>query len=460
MSVIDKLNMDDTIAGISAPVGGPISIIRMSGKDSLQILRKVFEWKDADKPTSHRIYYGWIADQGERIDEVLVSTMLAPRTFTREDVVEINCHGGALAVQKILLLLLKHGARLAEPGEFTKRAFLNGRIDLSQAEAIMDVINAKSELSHKSALNQLQGHLGTLLNDSCDTLLSLLARIEMAIDYPEHDEAEILASDINIKLKEIAAGLDKLLETAKSGKIIRDGIKTAIIGEPNVGKSSLLNALAQEDRAIVTHVPGTTRDVLRETIKVGEIFLELADTAGIRDTDDIVESQGVARSLKESLQADLVLLVFDGAEPVGQKQIAKFAKEKWDNVLVIINKSDLAQVIDKAALENAFGTAAIVEISAKNHTGLDVLCEKIRNMFLGGRIAYGEGLATNSRHIRLIDTARHCLGSAVEAIGAGLHVDFVAIDIQGAYAALGEITGIAVGEELIEKIFSEFCLGK
>ena len=454
------LYMDDTIVGVSAPVGGPISIVRMSGKDSLQILRKVFDWKDVHKPKSHRIYYGWIIGEGEKIDEVLVSIMLAPKTFTREDIVEINCHGGALVAQKILMILVKHGARLAEPGEFTKRAFLNGRIDLSQAEAVMDVINAKSELSHKSAFNQLQGRLTLLLSDSCGVLLSLLARIEMAIDYPEHEEADIAAHDIGIKLEEIVLDLDKLLGTAKSGKIIRDGIKTAIVGEPNVGKSSLLNALAQEDRAIVTHIPGTTRDVLRETIKIGEIFLELADTAGIRDTDDIVESHGVARSLQEGLRSDLVLLVFDGSTPVFQEQIEKFDEEKWDNVLAIINKSDLPQEIDKMALESKFGAESIIEISAKNHVGIDMLREKIQDMFLHEQIEYGGDLVTNTRHITLISTARECLGNALEAIDAGMHIDFVAIDIQAAYAALGEITGIAVNEELIEKIFSEFCLGK
>ena len=460
MSMIDKLNMDDTIAGISAPVGGPISIIRMSGRDSLQILMKVFDWKAPGKPKSHRIYYGWIADGDEEIDEVLVSVMLAPKTFTREDVVEINCHGGALVAQKILFLLVRHGARLAEPGEFTKRAFLNGRIDLSQAEAVMDIINAKSELSHKSALNQLQGRVALLLNGFCEALVSLLARIEMAIDYPEHEEADVVADDIRAKLEEIAAELDSLLDAAKSGRIIREGIKTAIIGEPNVGKSSLLNALAHEDRAIVTHIPGTTRDVLRETIKIGEIFIELADTAGIRDTDDIVESQGVSRSFQESLRADLVLLVFDGSEPVKQEQIEKIIREEWDNVLVVINKADLPQEIDKPVLENVFGVDAIVEVSAKNHVGMDKLCDKIQEMFLRGIIEYGGDLVTNSRHIGLIDTGLGCVNNALEAIETGMHIDFVAIDIQASYAALGEVMGIAVNEELIEKIFSEFCLGK
>ena len=454
------MNLEDTIVGISTPCGGAISIVRVSGRDSLKILRKVFDWADAARPKSHRIYYGWIVDEGARIDEVLVSVMLAPKTFTREDVVEINCHGGSLAVQKILMTLVKRGARLAEPGEFTKRAFLNGRIDLSQAEAVMDIINAKSELSHKSALNQLQGRLAVMLEGSCEALLSLLARIEMAIDYPEHEEADIMAHEIKLKLEEIAIGLEKLLDAAKYGKIIRDGIKTAIIGEPNVGKSSLLNALAYEDRAIVTHIPGTTRDVLRETIKIGDIFIELADTAGIRDTDDFVESEGVARAFSEGLRADLVLLVLDGSQPINRGQIAKFKHEKWQNVLVVINKCDLPQKIDKSALESIFGASAIVEISVKNHEGIEKLGDKIKDMFLRDQLKYGGDLITNSRHIALINTAKACLGDAVVAIDSGLHIDFVAIDIQAAYAALGEITGVAVSEELIERIFSEFCLGK
>ncbi|MCL2376780.1 MAG: tRNA uridine-5-carboxymethylaminomethyl(34) synthesis GTPase MnmE [Defluviitaleaceae bacterium] len=452
--------MEDTIVGISAPVGGPISIIRMSGHDGLSILKKIFTWKDKQNPKSHRIYHGWVVYEGEKVDEVLVSVMLAPKTFTREDVVEINCHGGALVAQKILLLLVKHGARLAEPGEFTKRAFLNGRIDLSQAEAVMDIINAKSDLSHKSALNQLQGRLGLLLNASCEALLVLLARIEMAIDYPEHEEADIMAHEIKLKLVDILADLERLLASANSGKIIREGIKTAIIGEPNVGKSSLLNALAGEDRAIVTHVPGTTRDVLREAIKAGDVFLEISDTAGIRDTDDVVESEGVVRSFKESQRADLVLLVFDGSKAVTQEQISKFQHEGWEKVLVIVNKSDLPSKVDKDLLKNTFGEASVIEISAKNYIGIDALCHKIQNMFLKGEIEYGGDLVTNARHISLISNAKDSLVNAMSAIGDGLHIDFIAIDIQAAYATLGEITGIVVTDELIDKIFSEFCLGK
>jgi len=432
----------------------------MSGKDSVAILKKVFASKTNNDFKSHKIYYGWIMDGEENIDEVLVSVMLAPKSFTKEDVVEINCHGGRVASRKILLLLVSCGARMAEPGEFTKRAFLNGRIDLSQAEAIMDIVNAKTELSHKAALGQLQGRLGDMLDISCESLLSLLARIEMAIDYPEHDEAHIIADDIKTAILTIIKELDKLLDTSNQGRIIREGIATAIIGEPNVGKSSLLNALALEDRAIVTHIPGTTRDVLRENIKIGDIFLEIADTAGIRETDDIVENQGVARSIKESLNAELVLLVVDGSMTLAAAQIDKFEYSKWKHVLVIINKSDLAQKIDKNFLIKTFGADSLIEISAKNHIGIENLHEKIKEIFLKGDIEYGQDLVTNVRHISLIDDAKKSLQNAVKAIDEGMYVDFAAIDIQAAYASLGEIIGAAVDEMLIDKIFSEFCLGK
>jgi len=453
-------NLSDTIVGVSAPIGGPISIVRVSGDDSLAILQKIFRRKGNVPYESHRIYYGWIMDGEEEVDEVLVSIMLAPKTFTRQDIVEVNCHGGAMVVQKILTLFIKHGARLSEPGEFTLRAFLNGRIDLSQAEAVMDIINAKSELSHKTAINQLQGRLATLLNVSCEDLLSLLARIEMAIDYPEYDEADILSADIKSRLEEIAAGLDKLLATTNQGRIIREGIKTAIIGQPNVGKSSLLNAMAGGDRAIVTHIPGTTRDVLRETIRVGDVFLEIADTAGIRQTDDLVESHGIARSKQEGHAADLVLLVFDGSNPFAHENLDGFDYQDWQNTIIVVNKNDLPSAFDASALPDKLAKSPMVHISAKNHLDIDKLCETIQKMFLLGEIEYGQNIVTNTRHIALINAARDSLTNAIATIDAGEFIDLAAIDIQAAYASLGAITGLVVEDELIEKIFSEFCLGK
>ena len=460
MNGADKFNLEDTIAAVSAPIGGPISIIRMSGAESLAILDKIFVRKGRAGFESHRIYYGWIEAGGERIDEVLATVMLGPRTFTREDVVEINCHGGAWVVQKILMLLLEEGARLAEPGEFTKRAFLNGRIDLSQAEAVIDIINAKSDLSHRAAVAQLEGRLGKLLNDSCEKLVNALARIEMAIDYPEHEEAGLVGRDIMPGLVKIAEGLERLLTMAGQGRIIREGIKTAIVGEPNVGKSSLLNALAQSDRAIVTHVPGTTRDVLRESIRLKDIFLEVADTAGLRETDDIVESEGVKRSIQEGQNADLVLLVLDGSRPVTNEQIAALGHEKWENIIAVVNKTDLRREMDMGLVEEIFGPEAVVEISAKNNEGIEELAGRIRSKFLTGKIEYKQDIVTNVRHIALIKRAREAVGRAVEATRKGMFVDLVAIDIQDAYAALGEVTGIVVEEELLERIFSEFCLGK
>ena len=462
--------LDDTIVGISTAYGGAITLIRMSGIRSLDILRKVFSWKDELDPKSHRVYYGWIKDgksikDGESadelaIDEVLVTTMLAPKTFTREDVVEISCHGGGLVTQKILLLLIRHGARLGMPGEFTKRAFLNGRINLSQAEAVMDIINAKSNLSHKAAISQLKGRLGVLLDDACNSLLSILARIEMAIDYPEHEEADIAHNDIAQKLEDIMAMLNGLADTAITGRFVRDGISVAIIGRPNVGKSSLYNALAQDDRAIVTHIPGTTRDVLREGVKIGDAFLKLADTAGIRDTDDFVESQGISRSIDEAAAADLVLFVIDGSMPFDSDDALRLFDANWQNAIIIINKCDLPHEFNKGLLDDVFKGRPIIEISAKAHIGIDALGDAINKMFLQGHARYGDDLITNSRHIALIDAARESLVSAYDAIEAGVFIDLVAIDISAAYGALGEITGIVINDELIDKIFSEFCLGK
>jgi len=448
------MNFDDTIVGISAPTGGSISIVRISGDDALSILRQVFVCRDKYFE-SHRIYYGWIADADKRVDEVLVSVMLTPRTFTRQDVVEINCHGGALVTQKILNLVLAQGARLAEAGEFTKRAFLAGRIDLSRAEAVMDIISAKSEQGHRVAVDQLAGRLASLLDVCCDRLLNLLARIEMAIDYPEHEEAEILNSEVKEGMEGVLAQVEGLLATAGQGRILREGIKTVILGEPNVGKSSLLNALIGADRAIVTHIPGTTRDVLRESIRIGDIVLNIADTAGIRATDDIIENMGIERSLQEAENADLVLLLVDATAEKISEIVTR--QKPWKNVIIVVNKCDLPRKLDLASLKL---DAPHVEISAKNHEGIEDLSAKIHEIFIGAGIEYGQEIVSNSRHISLLKQAKEHLLTALEAASAGMFVDFLAIDIQSTYAALGEITGAVVDEELIERIFSEFCLGK
>lgn len=461
---INKFNMHDTIVGVSAPIGGAISIVRLSGADSTRILAKVFKHSSQTPFESHRIYYGWVVDDStdERIDEVLVSVMLAPKTFTREDVVEINCHGGAFVVQKILSLLVRHNARLAEPGEFTRRAFLNGRIDLSRAEAVSDIINAKTELSHKAAASQLQGRLHLLIQAVCDKLLHQLAQIEMAIDYPEYDEADIIAADIKTTLLEIQQQLSTLLNTANQGRIIREGIKTAIIGQPNVGKSSLLNALSQEDTAIVSPIPGTTRDVIRESISLGDLFLVVSDTAGIRETDDIVENQGVERSVQEASRADLVLLVLDGSVPITRGDIVALGFENWKHVVVVVNKSDLPSAINTSFLIEIFDASSIVNISARNYVGIDALKNKIREVFFGKglELSGGADLVTRTRHISLIDAALAAISRSISAIDNHTSIDLVAIDIHDAYASLGEITGVVIEEALIDKIFSEFCLGK
>ena len=449
-----SLSLDDTIAGISAPTGGAISIVRISGPDAVAILKKIFK-TNIKTFESHKIYYGWVVDgNNQPVDEVLASVMLAPKTFTTQDVVEINCHGGSLVTQKILELVLEAGARLAEGGEFTKRAFLAGRIDLSRAEAVMDIISAKSNLAHKAAASQLSGRLGASLEACRENLLNLAARIEMAIDYPEHEEADILGDEVKFAILEVSTQIDNLLTTARQGKFIREGIKTAIIGSPNAGKSSLLNALLDEERAIVTHIPGTTRDVLKETIKIGDIFLTISDTAGIRETEDLVESEGVARSLKEAAEADLVLLVVDGTLP--QPLEAPLIDENWKNVIVVVNKMDLPQNLDKAAFEGF----SVVEISAKNADGLENLTTKITEMFVSKNMEYFQEMVTNIRHINLLNEAKRALCAAANSAEMGMCVDLTAIDIAAALAALGEITGAVVDEELIEKIFSEFCLGK
>ena len=454
--------MQDTIVGVSAPVGGAISIVRLSGAGSTHILSEIFRRKGSKPFESHRVYYGWVCNGDELIDEVLASVMLAPKTFTREDVVEINCHGGAIVVQKILSLILQHGARLAEPGEFTRRAFLNGRIDLSRAEAIGDIINAKSELSHKAAASQLQGRLAVLIDATCEILLNLLARIEMAIDYPEYDEADIIAADVKTSLLDIQLQLADLLKTAEQGRIIRDGIKTAIIGRPNVGKSSLLNALAQQHSAIVSHIPGTTRDVIRENINLGDLFLVVSDTAGIRETDDIVESQGVERSVKEAAQADLVLLVLDGSVQTTREDITALGFGNWQHVIAVINKSDLPPAINTTLLGEVFGESRVVYISAKNHEGIDELTDKIRETFFEGNLKYDASvdMVTRVRHVALLNSASQAVTRALDAVDNGISIDLLAIDIQDAYASLGEITGVVIEDALIDKIFSEFCLGK
>jgi len=456
----------DTIAAISTPPGeGGIAVIRISGPQAVQAADRVFRGRRplAEVP-SHTVHYGFVRDPdtGETADEVLATVMRAPRSFTREDVVEISCHGGMIAVRKVLELLLSAGGvRLAEPGEFTKRAFLNGRIDLSQAEAVIDLIRAKSDQAHNVAMKQASGALSGKIRDLRGRLVELMAHIEVNIDYPEHDVEEMTNRFIREKCAAAMAEIDRLLNTASQGKILREGITTAIVGRPNVGKSSLLNALAQENKAIVTDIPGTTRDVIEEYVNVGGIPLRLLDTAGIRETADLVEKIGVERSLAALEDADLLLLVINGNEPLDGAERELMARLAGRQTIVIVNKTDLPVRVELEEIKSMFPAGRIVMMAAARHEGIDALERAIRDLFFSGEIASRDlTYVSNVRHIHLLKESRRALGDALAAAEEGMPIDLIQIDLQRSWEALGEIIGEAVSESLIDQIFSQFCLGK
>ncbi|KRL56846.1 tRNA uridine-5-carboxymethylaminomethyl(34) synthesis GTPase MnmE [Furfurilactobacillus rossiae] len=455
----------DTIAAISTPPGeGAISIVRLSGEEALATAERVFKGRDLSKVASHTINYGHIIDPdtNEEVDEVMVSVMLAPKTFTREDVIEINCHGGIVATNRILQLLLSHGARLAEPGEFTKRAFLNGRIDLSQAEAVMDLIRAKTDKSMKVALNQLDGDLAHLIRNLRQDILDVLAQVEVNIDYPEYDDVETMTTRLLLeKAKDVKARIADLLSTAQQGKVLREGLATAIVGRPNVGKSSLLNHLLHEDKAIVTDVAGTTRDVIEEYVNVKGVPLKLVDTAGIHDTTDKVEKIGVERSKQALAAADLVLLVINGSEPLTDEDRTLIETTADSKRIVILNKTDLPQQVDLADLQKLVGDDAVIATSVLTNAGMDQLEDKIANLFFGGiENSQTTVMVTNARHIGLLNQASQALDDVMSGIAAGMPVDLVQIDMTRAWDLLGEITGDSVQDELLTQLFSQFCLGK
>lgn len=456
----------DTIAAISTPVGeGGISIIRISGSDALQVANQLVKGRDLTKVASHTINYGHIIDPEtqEEVDEVMVSVMLAPKTYTKEDVVEINCHGGLLATNRTLQLVLSHGARLAEPGEFTKRAFLNGRLDLSQAEAVMDLIRAKTDQSMQVALNQLDGDLSRLIKKLRQDILDVLAQVEVNIDYPEYDAVEEMTSQmLKEKATEVRQHLIALLQSAKQGKVLRDGLATAIIGRPNVGKSSLLNTLLHEDKAIVTSVAGTTRDVIEEYVNVNGVPLRLIDTAGIRKTDDQVEKIGVERSRQALDAADLVLLLIDASrELTGEDQQLLAATEKKPRI-VILNKTDLPAKVDASQLKAMLGDTPLIKTSITDHTGVDQLGETIAHLFFNQGIESHQGdvMVTNARHIGLLHQAKEALDDVLRGLADGMPVDLVQIDMTRCWDLLGEITGDSYQDELLDQLFSQFCLGK
>lgn len=454
----------DTIAAIATAVSnGGISIIRISGDEAFSIIDKIYKSKKGKKLSdcsSHTVHYGYIADGDTVIDEVIVLLMKSPHTYTKENVVEIDCHGGIVVTKKILETVLKYGARLADPGEFTKRAFLNGRIDLSQAEAVSDIINAKSEYALKNSLNQLRGNVLDKIKDIRQNIIDDIAFIEAALDDPEHitldDFSNELAKHIQVNIIE----LDKLLKSSDNGRLLKEGIKTVILGKPNAGKSSLLNVLVGTDRAIVTDIAGTTRDTLEETIQIGGICLNVIDTAGIRSTEDIVEKIGVEKAMKSAEDADLIIYVMDASTNLDGNDhlIIDFIKNK--KAIILLNKTDLNMVIDPKEMETLTGKD-IIQISAKENMGIDKLEKWITDMYFQGKIDLNNEIyITNIRHKEAIMESKNSLLMVNQSIEDGMPEDFFSIDMMNAYKVLGEILGEAVDEDLVNTIFCKFCMGK
>ena len=452
--------MNDTIAAISTTQGvGAISIVRVSGKDALNIVNKIFKGKNLNEVKSHTINYGHIVNNNEIIDEVLVSVMRAPKTFTVEDVVEINCHGGIATTNKVLELLLNNGCRLAEPGEFTKRAFLNGRIDLTQAESVMDLIESKTEQTRKVAIKGLNGNVSNMIRNLRQEILEgLLAPIEVNIDYPEYEDIEIMTNQkILPKLKEIKEKLNKIIIESENGKIITNGIKTIIIGKPNVGKSSILNKLLDEDKAIVTDIEGTTRDTVEGSITISGVSLNLIDTAGIRDAKDVVEKIGVEKSINLINEADLVIIVLNNNEKLSteDKKILDYAKEK--QVIVVINKNDLEKKIN----EEEINYKNIIYTNTKDINGIDSLKDKIIELFNLEKLTQNDNsFLTNVRQISLAKESYNILNEVEYGIENNVPIDMIEIDIKRSWEKLGEIIGETYTEELIDQLFTQFCLGK
>ncbi|HLR02347.1 MAG TPA: tRNA uridine-5-carboxymethylaminomethyl(34) synthesis GTPase MnmE [Virgibacillus sp.] len=455
----------DTITAISTPMGeGAISIVRLSGEKAIDVTMTLFHGKNLNEVDSHTMNYGSIVDPEteEMAEEVMVSVMRAPKTFTREDVVEINCHGGITAVNRVLELVLAQGVRLAEPGEFTKRAFLNGRIDLSQAEAVMDVIRAKTDKAMNVAMKQMDGRLSNLIRKYRQTLLETVAHVEVNIDYPEYDDVEEMSEDMmRAKTKEVHRDIEELLAVAKQGKVLREGIATAIVGRPNVGKSSLLNSFVQENKAIVTEIPGTTRDIIEEYVNVRGVPLKLVDTAGIRDTEDIVEKMGVDRSRKVLTESDLILFVLNYNDTLTEDDKKLFETVSGLEYIVIVNKTDLERRLDLDEVKKLAGNHPIVETSLVEDEGMDALENAISDIFFSGDIGNQDiTYVSNARHIQLLREAKQALEDADEALELGMPLDIVQIDITRTWELLGEIIGDTASDALIDQLFSQFCLGK
>ncbi|RHW40427.1 tRNA uridine-5-carboxymethylaminomethyl(34) synthesis GTPase MnmE [Neobacillus notoginsengisoli] len=458
----------DTITAISTPMGeGAIAIVRLSGEGAFAIADNIFKSPGGKKlmnVPSHTIHYGHLTDPltGEIVEEVMVSAMRGPRTFTREDVVEINCHGGLVSVNRVLQLVLNNGARLAEPGEFTKRAFLNGRIDLSQAEAVMDLIRAKTDRAMNVALGQMEGRLSRLIRKLRQQILETLAHVEVNIDYPEYDDVEEMTHHMLLeKAGYVRDEIRKLLQTSQQGKILREGLSTVIVGRPNVGKSSLLNSLAQENKAIVTDIPGTTRDVIEEYVNVRGVPLRLLDTAGIRETEDIVEKIGVERSRQVLKEADLILLVLNYSDKLTDEDRNIFKAVEGMDAIIIVNKTDLPQKVDMEEVQKLAGKRRVVTTSLLEDEGIDELENAIAELFFAGSLEAGDmTYVSNSRHIALLGQALHAIEEALNGVEMGVPIDIVQIDLTRSWELLGEVIGESVHESLIDQLFSQFCLGK
>ena len=467
----------DTISAIATAVSDSgIGIIRISGSDALLVADKVYRspknQKKLSQAASHTIHYGYIYDEDELIDEVMVAVMRSPHSYTTEDTVEINCHGGIIVMNRILETVLHHGARLAQPGEFTKRAFLNGRIDLSKAEAVMDLIHSKNEFAMKASVNQLKGSVSAKVRSLREDILYEIAFIESALDDPEHISLEGYPDKLMAKTRGLNQELKKLIDSADNGKMLKDGIRTVILGKPNAGKSSLLNVLVGEDKAIVTSVAGTTRDVLEESIKLHGIGLNMIDTAGIRDTEDEVEKIGVEKARKYANQADLVIYVVDSSRELDEndEEIIELIRDK--KVIVLLNKTDLEPVVTEEQIKDKFreiyegeekhdDSLHVIRTSTKDNTGIDEFEKTIQDMFFAGRIAVNDEIyITNQRHKEALVEAYDSLKMVQKSLEDEMPEDFYSIDLMSAYAALGRIIGEEVGEDLVNEIFSKFCMGK
>lgn len=455
----------DTIAAIATGLSNSgISIIRISGEDAFSIIDRIYTSKNGNKmlskEKSHSIHYGYIKDNDQIIDEVMVAIMRAPKSYTREDTVEINCHGGIVVTRKILETVLKAGARIAEPGEFTKRAFLNGRIDLSQAEAVCDLIHAKNELALKNSVSQLRGKIYETISRLREDVLRDVAFIEAALDDPEHMSLDGFADELKIHIEAVSREVERLIQDAASGRIIKEGIKTVIIGKPNAGKSSLLNALMGEERAIVTDIAGTTRDTLEETININGIVLNIIDTAGIRATDDLIEKIGVEKAIKAAKDADLIIYVIDSSTDFDDNDEEIFSLIKDKRAILLLNKSDLEAKVSPEEIR-ARTSQPVISISLKENTGMDKFIETVKEMFFGGELSFNDEIyITSERQKEALNASLESLMLVRRGIEEGMPEDLFTVDLMNAYEELGKIIGENVNEDLINMIFSEFCMGK